>query len=683
VTPSPELALNARPQKYALLVGCTRYPRLRPSYQLQGPGNDVVLLGQVLRNRFQFPASHIVTLAEAQGEQQQPTRAHIQGELEKLAGCVHAGDQVVILLAGHGSQQPDQAPLDEPDGLDEVFLPADVGHWDGGQQAIPNAIRDDELQTWTRAITDQGASVWLIVDACHSGTAARGPGEVSREVPAAELLPQTALARARQQAEQREQVPWTGDAPRLAAIYAAQPDEATMERKPQDGSSQQTYGLLTYTLCQVLTQAQTPLTYRELVQRIHSQYLRWNRLWGPTPLVEGTEQDREVLGTKVWPGRSRFLLTKDAEHGLLVTGGQLHGLTKGSILAVYPPPGTPDPQQPLGHVRIHTSESLRALVQPCAHAGMPAVTKLPEGSRCEPVYVDFGSLRLKVALDSTTADNKPLQNRLQTLAAAHGSLCEITQASEADWLIRPQKGKVFLVPAQQPDQHFGPLDLDDSDGLATMLRHIAQTSNLLQLTTPATTQLACDPAGVLSVQLELLKFVDKRDQQGTVVRWQASGLKLYPGEEVAFKVTNTSQVAVDVTLLFLDSRFGIKTVYPRPGTVTDNRLPPGQSYQTPRARVNATTVGLEHMLALAVRGEGPPIDFSCLQQRTLAQAQAAVTRGNARQVLGSPLGRLLRYALFASGNTRGFEMDEVNDHALRLLSWRVAPEPVPGAWQQK
>ena len=123
------------------------------------------------------------------------------------------GDQVVVLLAGHGSQQPDHEqpgkPFDEPDGLDEVFLPADAGPWDPDKEVIKNAVVDDEIRDWARKIVDRGAALWLIVDACHSGTGLRAIDDVViREVRSNDLLiPDGVLPRARQQAAGRRLPP--------------------------------------------------------------------------------------------------------------------------------------------------------------------------------------------------------------------------------------------------------------------------------------------------------------------------------------------------------------------------------------------------------------------------------------------------------------------------------------------
>ncbi len=696
--PSPPAGSASR---HALLVGCTRYPNLEGTFaHLQGPGNDVVLMRQVLKDRFGFKDENIVTLAEAAGADKKPTRAHIKREFDRLARIAKKGDQVVILLAGHGSQQPDQEPFDEADGLDETFLPADAGPWLEDKGRVANAIVDDELGVWTRAITDRGAGLWVIVDACHSGTMLRGDSaEVAREVPADQLVPRAALEKARTQAAERfkgaaaggSPAHWADEAPGLVAIYAAQPTEPTVERKPYDGSSDKMYGLLTYTLCKVLTTAQSPLSYQELTQRIHAEYVRHGRA-SPIPLVEGKHVDREVLGLRSWPGRSRFLLRKDGE-GWKVNGGHLHGLTEKSILAVYPPAGSAAADKILGHVRIQASHVTEAEVVPCAHAGMEVRKDLPPGGRCEPVYRDYGELQLSVAVagDAADAGVRALKKHLQSMAAEKGSLIALAaDAKQAEWLFRIEKGAAVLSPAYAAASEgkagravprFGPYRLDDADGIRVRLERIARVRNLLKLTSASTKEAARgSPAAgeenaELAVALTLLKLRSKEDREGTPVKWKDRGAVLAAGDWIAFRVQNGSRFAVDVSLLFVDSGFGIEPVFPRPGIAADNRLQPGQSYRTGAFRVNAKTVGLEHVTLIAVRAAGQQLDFTCLAQPSL---ERAVARGGDENGLRSPLGKLLTSALYGQGTTRGLDMEEIDNHALRLLSWYVEPADAKG-----
>ena len=83
----------------------------------------------------------------------------------------------------------------------------------------------------------------------------------------------------------------------------------------------------------------------------------WNGDAPPTPMVEGQQRDREVLGTRDWPGRSRIVL-KDGDEGLFINAGGLLGITAKSVLAVYPPAGQPRGERPLGYVRVTEARTL-------------------------------------------------------------------------------------------------------------------------------------------------------------------------------------------------------------------------------------------------------------------------------------------------------------------------------------
>src|SRR5687767_5748053 len=138
-------AAVAGAERRALLIGVTEFqdPRLK-SRGLKGPGNDVELFRQILtRAPLSVPAANITVLSGARTDPAfRPTHANIEREFARMAQVSKKGDQLVILMAGHGSQQPaDADPADEePDGLDEIFLPADVAGWDGKSGRVRNAI---------------------------------------------------------------------------------------------------------------------------------------------------------------------------------------------------------------------------------------------------------------------------------------------------------------------------------------------------------------------------------------------------------------------------------------------------------------------------------------------------------------------------------------------------------------
>ena len=144
-------------------------------------------------------------------------------------------------------------------------------------------------------------------------------------------------------------------------------------------------------------------------------------------------------------------------------------------------------------------------------------------------------------------------------------------------------------------------------------------------------------------------------------------------------MTNRGRESIDVTLLFIDSRFGVDPGFPRPGTSADNRVRPGGSLLV-EATVNAEkTIGTEHMVVIAVRADGLPVDLACLVEPSLEDAKRSTAlRGNGQAAgLRSPLGDLLTGAMYA-GTTRGLDLNVVNRHDLRLVSWTVKPLPANG-----
>ena len=89
-------------------------------------------------------------------------------------------DFVYLHFSGHGSQAPALNDETELDGLDELFLPVDIGPWNDTVGAVENALLDDEIGEMIGAIRAKGATVWAVFDSCHSGTATRASGPMRR-----------------------------------------------------------------------------------------------------------------------------------------------------------------------------------------------------------------------------------------------------------------------------------------------------------------------------------------------------------------------------------------------------------------------------------------------------------------------------------------------------------------------
>ncbi|HWA98944.1 MAG TPA: caspase family protein [Pirellulales bacterium] len=686
--PVATAADDAPQRKFALLIGCTNYPDM-PVQPLEGPANDVVLMRDLLVGQFKFPDDQVVTLAEAQPAEHRPTYANIVREFSALAAKVQRGDHIVLLLSGHGTQQPIPDPPDpndfEPDGLDEVFLPADAKPYDESQHKIPNGLVDNELGAWLSKLRDGGALVWVIADCCHSGTIIRGQSrEVQRRVPVELIIPRGDLEAARHRGAEMAKTHSTnvalpGGQPAsiteqlqgIAAIYAAQPEQSTIELPlPVDAENGTPHGLLTFTLSKVLREARSPMSYRELAERIQADYARQGRNT-PTPLLEGGDRDREVLGLETWPTQGLFTATRDAR-GYTVNAGALYGLTVGSVLAMRAPGDRTGTQPPIGHLKLTAVDVLSSRAVPTEFHEIKPIDPLPDRAACELAFLDCQLRKLRVAVDASEAATRAaVEDALRTVAKPDLMVEHATTRDGADWVVYGEQTQVFLEPATGIDPHdpnatgrFGPVAADNQlpAWVGEHLRRIARAKNLMMV---AGTELPNQQqAANLNVVVELLRLHGDNDPNPEPIAWDKGGLVLHPGDRVMCRVKNNGRDPADATLLFVDSGYGISAVFPRAGTVSDNRIYPGESVNAFTGTINDKTLGLEHLVLIAVPGKGGYIDFTLLEQPTLA-----VTRGD-DDTSRSPLNQLMRSALYG-GATRGMDVQE-SKQQMKLITWSVA-----------
>jgi hypothetical protein len=666
----------------ALLIGCTKYDNLDASLHLQGCANDVELVEKMLCERFGFAAESVVKLIENSGEvDKRPIRKNIEREFRRLADNAQSEQQVVIFMAGHGSQQPDiHSSLDdpEPDGLDEIFLPADVSSWNGDIGSIPNCIVDDEIAIWLRDIEKKGAFVTVVIDACHSGTMTRGIGERTRELPPSSLgVPTELMLRSKDvvgkhsgqvlDKNKSTQIASGGslcDRSATIAIYAAQSTEVTIERElPIDGSDRKPHGLLSYTLNQVLTRSEEPISYRELVRRVQSQYAAWGRSF-PTPMIEGVGRDREVFGAKIWSNKPAIRLSRKPQ-GLVIDAGILHGISNDCILAVGDSEGA---ESTLGYVRVQMARTLTCDVAPCAFEAIPARKDLPEGGLCRLVFNDVGDLRLKVAVAGKDAVNIALLRRAieEASKTAESVIRLVDQVGDAEWVAVINEKGVLLSPAEvlsnvleqkeRPQQSFGPRDFHilNFGWIVESFERIGRANNLKRLAvieSPSRNNLQIPRIAIEIKSEDPIKNHSSNGERPSFVN----------AERLTIVLQNPCPFAVDTTLLYIDQNFEISLLFPDRGEI--NRLDSTQQ-RSFQAHVETDTTAVEYLVAITVKGIGPVQDFGML-------AQPGVRGQVKSRGVDSPLAKLLGKALGSGSHTRGLNRMPSPQHSLQLYSWDV------------
>lgn len=157
--------------KRALLVGISDYGNAMedPNKWANISGaNDVLLLSPL----FSEHGYTVTSLVDAQA-----THAGITKALSELAKDSKKGDKVYIHFSMHG-QPFEDLNGDEEDGWDEALIPVDAEMlYAEGVYEGKNHLLDDELEVYfndIRSILGSEGQLFVILDACHSGTASRG-----------------------------------------------------------------------------------------------------------------------------------------------------------------------------------------------------------------------------------------------------------------------------------------------------------------------------------------------------------------------------------------------------------------------------------------------------------------------------------------------------------------------------
>jgi Caspase domain len=204
-------------------------------------------------------------------------------------------------------------------------------------------LRDIEMTTLLKRMTDKGLIVTLVLDSCHSGGATRGDAEI-RSAGQTDNLPRSSqslvaeleeLEQNWRESKNRGLVEEGGVARNYVLLAACRPNEYAYEYAVNGGTER--YGALTYWMIDTLTSVATsgqPLTYKLLHDRINAQIQ--SKFQAQIPMVAG-ETDRLVFGSDTWSTPYTVSLIKViSDTQVTLNAGQAQGLSKGTRFSIYP-----------------------------------------------------------------------------------------------------------------------------------------------------------------------------------------------------------------------------------------------------------------------------------------------------------------------------------------------------------
>ncbi len=656
----------------ALLVGVAKYDNLPESDWLAGPSNDAELVRDYLAGNpvSPFARENVTVIASDVEGSAKPTRAAVLKGFADLAEKAQAGDFVYIQLSGHGSQQPAADTKTETDGADEIFLAADIGKADFETKKIANAILDDEIGAALDAIRDKGAFVWLVVDACHSGTATRAlvanPKERQRKISAAalgmtpEMFTPAETTRGggaepdRQNALGLTQADGAAAGKRggMVAFFAAQTIETTPELpQPADDPAAKTYGLFTYTMIGRL--GENPfVTYRQLAQAIVQQYSATSRI-KPTPMFEG-DLDAPVFGMK--PGDAVLQWKIGMKNGVVtLPAGRINQVEPGSKLAILPGPQS-KMEDAIGYLDVRSAANFSSQLAPTAFRGRSALSPeaIPDGAfaRLAERGVNFELVvarppaggeagKVNAALDAIAADGKtPVKLKLvdagqpadlRLLVASEAAVARQISEQGQDampaeeraalsdeqtlWLL-PPSSEITLRKGYRPPQ----IALADADrlrqGLADNLVIVSKAANLSRLA-------AASDASIRDVKVEFLiqRAGAGEDEFEPIEAGTAPILR--PEDSVFIRASNKSRGAVDLNVIHVGADYAISVAQQPIRLQKSDEQPPTGLFTVDGA---GSSYGNERLIAIVTEAKSQTtLDLGYLAGRGMRQMTRSAT----------------------------------------------------------
>ena len=194
-------------------------------------------------------------------------------------------------------------------------------------------------------------------------------------------------------------------------------------------------------------------------------------------------------------------------------------------------------------------------------------------------------------------------------------------------------------------------------GLSRMIR----AQNLLRLSSALG-----QTSGKLLINLDVNPEEEEKQSYNTF----SSLLSLHGGDKLKLEFKNTEAQAMDVSVLFIDSAFGIYQLYPEPGQ--PGRLSAGEVASV-EGEIENSTLGMEQFMVIATPADrnDPPSYYGFLQQEPMAYTR----------VLDASRSLASNNALFAEAvgdqpRSRGFgkKAKQQSQASAQLIRWQTVEE---------
>ncbi|MEP0924367.1 caspase family protein [Leptolyngbya sp. ST-U4] len=455
------------PTIHALLIGIDCYKPNKLYKSLKGAVRDINLVDKFLKETLKVPAERIrkltsineddtVLLEARSAQEQEPTYENIVNAFNEITRTAERGEQVYIHYSGHGGNPPTVYPnlKEGSEQKDEGIVPMDIGDALEGRY-----LRDVEMTTLLKRMTDKGLIVTVVLDSCNSGGATRGDAEIRSSVlPDPLVRTHNSLVGKLEELEQnwleltrnrRIGVAGLPEAREYVLLAACRDNEYAYEYAVNGGT--QRNGALTYWMIDTLTSIAIngqPLTYKLLHDRINAQIQ--SKFPQQMPMILG-ESDRLVFGTNRWSTPFTInVIRVVSDTQITLNAGQAQGLSKGTRFSIYPPGTTDftDIEKRVAIVEISkppgASESVATVVKP-EEGGIAVKGKIEPGAPAVMVSAPVDLVQRVRFTDTKVEGGQEHELPSDLVGRQKEALDKVRQALAGNgWVVEEKEGETAL-----------------------------------------------------------------------------------------------------------------------------------------------------------------------------------------------------------------------------------------------
>jgi Caspase domain len=568
------------PNIHALLIGIDYYKPNRLYPNLKGCVRDINLVEDYLKRTLQIPAERIrkltspdredSTLSQVRGGNEPdvlPTYENIVNAFKEITEKAQPQELVYIHYSGHGGRATTIYSEIKGDGQsDEGIVPMDIGEQDG------RYLRDLEMATLLKRMTDKGLGVTVVLDSCHSGGATRGDCDIrgSQEEDTA-LRPQDSLVASRQELFDNWRKLVEGSNPtgllpeseNYVVLAACRPTEYAFEYAV---NGTERHGALTYWTIDTLSTFAGTLTYKTLHDRVSAKIQ--SEFPSQLPMLLGNA-DLSVFGSNTIANKyTMIVLDVDASQKQVKLNAELaNSLGIGARFAIYPlntpPSDLTDKQQRLAIVEVTDIEASSVLAKVLAEAdggigvkgsieqGAPAVILSPPAFMIRRVRLfdrkKLGDAENDLPTQDLVDRQQDALDKVRQALAENGWVVEVRGEEAAHYQVAISQQGEYEICIGMPIKN---LNLPLSIGVPEAPKEVVK--RLVHLTKYQAIQELDNPEYELNDAVELV-LLDQNKQPFP----NQSNITLKHGTLVYLRVKNNSSQPLNIAVLDLEPTWEI------------------------------------------------------------------------------------------------------------------------------